>query len=260
MLAAHRLVVTRGSRRLLDEVSLDLKPGEFLALMGENGAGKSTLLKTWAGDIQPDAGEVILAGKPLAHWRPLERARLRAVLPQESGASFMFTAGEMVLMGRAPHCNGYPDSNDCHIATLALKRMDALHLEHRFFPTLSGGERVRVLLARAWAQLWEPWEGHPRYLLLDEPIAALDIVHQHRALQAACEFAKQQNAAVVAVLHDINLAAQYASQVALMKKGRLLACGSPEQVLTPPGIAKCFGMPMLCLRHPATGQPVFTPE
>lgn len=255
-LIAENITLIRGSNRLLDGVSLEVREGRMTVLMGENGAGKSSLLKVCGGDLAPDSGRVLLARKALSAWKPVERAKMRAVLPQDSNTAFMFTAMEVVLLGRAPHCGGYPGSNDRAIAREALSRLDALHLEHRLFPTLSGGERARVSLARVLAQLWEPWGDHPRVLLLDEPIAALDIAHQHLALATAKWFAQEQGVAVLAVLHDLNLAAQYARHVTLLKGGRTLASGDTDAVLTEHMLEVCFSTPIRRISHPDDGRPL----
>jgi iron complex transport system ATP-binding protein len=260
MISLNSISVIRQRRKILDGVTINITPGCVTALMGENGAGKSTLLRAACGEIKLDSGNAMLAGKSLSAWTSVECARMRAVLPQETNVSFMFTAGEVVLMGRSPHCHGYPGARDREIAHDALARMDVLALEHRLYPTLSGGERARVALARVLAQLWEPAmrDGKvlPRYLLLDEPIAALDVAHQHLALKVARDFAHNHNVAVLAVLHDLNLAAQYADHIVLLKAGRLWAEGSPDEVLTEANIESCFAYRMQRIAHPTTGRPL----
>lgn len=262
VLSATDITVIRGQRKLVDAVSIHLHAGEVMALMGENGAGKSTLLKVCTGEIQSGGGSrgsrgsITLAGKSLAQWKAIECAKLRAVLPQESNVAFQMTATEVVLLGRSPHCNGYPGVADLNIAREALALVDVVHLENRLFPTLSGGERARVMLARVLAQIWTPWRDHPRCLLLDEPTAALDIAHQHRALDIVRTFAREQGIAVLAVIHDLNLALQYADKVALLKGGQLQSYGSPDEVLTPENIAHCFQLPMIRLTHPHSHRPV----
>jgi iron complex transport system ATP-binding protein len=259
VLSATDITVIRSRRKLVDAVSIHLHAGEMTALMGENGAGKSTLLKVCTGEIQPgrrSRGTVTLAGKSLAHWKAIECAKLRAVLPQESNVAFQMTATEVVLLGRSPHCNGYPGATDLNIAREAMALVDVVHLENRLFPTLSGGERARVMLARVLAQIWTPWRDQPRCLLLDEPIAALDIAHQHLALDIVHTFAREQGVAVMAVIHDLNLALQYADKVALLKGGQLHSCGSPDEVLTPEHIAQCFQLSMIRLTHPHSHRPV----
>ncbi len=255
-LALNNIVVKRCGRALVDDVSISLNAGTMLALMGENGAGKSTLLKVACGDFAPDSGGVELAGKPLNAWTAIERATKRAVLPQESNVAFMFTALEVVLLGRSPHCNGYPKARDIAIAHAALAKLDMQAFTNRLYPTLSGGERARVAFARTLAQLWEPTHDAPRVLLLDEPIAALDIAHQHLALQVAKDFAQEANCAVLLVLHDLNLAAQYADKIALLKNGRLLAADTPDLVLSKANMATCFGCDIRRITHPETGRPI----
>jgi iron complex transport system ATP-binding protein len=253
VLNAEGISVRIGGCALLDGVTLELHAGEVCALMGENGAGKSTLLKVCAGDTAPDSGRVELAGRSVRAWPTLERARLRAVLPQDTHTSFAFTAEEVVLLGRAPHCDGYPRRIDREIAAAALSKLDARHLANRIFATLSGGERARVSLARVLAQLWTPWQNHPRLLLLDEPVAALDIAHQHLTLKVAREFAAA-GVAVLAVLHDLNLAAQYAHRTTLLKSARVLASGATDAVLTEEILERCFATPIRRLAHPGDGR------
>ncbi len=251
--------VMRGARRIVDEVSLSIRGGELLAVMGENGAGKSTLLKLMAGDLVPAAGEVLLDGRALDGWTPLAQAQRRAVLPQDTAVDFAFTALEIVLLGRSPHCRGNPGAVDRAIAREAMRRTDATHLADRVYPTLSGGERARVMLARAIAQVLRASDGPPaevRGLLLDEPSAALDIAHQHAAFRTVRDLARDEGVAVVTVLHDPNLAALYADRVALIKNGRLLACGAPHETLTEALASACFSVPMRRVAHPMHDVPL----
>ena len=249
--------VEHAKRRIVEDVSLVARRGEVLALMGENGAGKSTLLKVMSGDVKPDRGDTLLNSRALSEWSPLEQARQRAVLPQETTLAFAFTALEIVLLGRSPCCGGHPGATDRVAAREALRRTDALHLALRSYPTLSGGERARVMLARVIAQIMQsPVDESsksgqaPRALLLDEPSAMLDIAHQHAAFKAIRDLARDEGVAVVAVLHDPNLAALYADRVALMKQGRLLACGRTGETLTEDLMTRCFSIPMRRVPHP----------
>ena len=253
----ERGVVCGAVHRIVDNVSLAARQGEVLALMGENGAGKSTLLKLMSGDVKPDRGDTLLNGRELSKWSPLEQARRRAVLPQETTLAFAFTALEIVLLGRSPHCGGHPGAIDRVVAREALRRTDALHLALRSYPTLSGGERARVMLARVIAQIMQSGmnadagsDPAPRGLLLDEPSAMLDIAHQHAAFKVIRDLAREEGIAVVAVLHDPNLAALYADRVALMKQGRLLACGRTDETLTEDLMTRCFSIPMRRVPHP----------
>jgi iron complex transport system ATP-binding protein len=255
VIEARQVAVQSGGRALLEDVSIRVEPREVHAVLGANGAGKSTLVRVLSGGLAPAAGEVRLAGTPLAHWRPRERARLRALLPQESQLCFAFTAIEVVLLGRYPHHDGRPGARDERIAAEALARVDALHLAARVFPSLSGGERARVQLARALAQVWEPWKAHPRCLLLDEPIASLDIVHQHLTLDLVRTLAACEGFAVLVVLHDLNLALQYADRVTLLRAGRVHSQGRPAEAVTRESLRECFGLDAL-LVQPAPGRQV----
>jgi iron complex transport system ATP-binding protein len=256
MLAATEVTVVAGKATLLRGASVRVAAGELVALLGENGAGKSTLLKTLAGDLAPRAGAVTMNGRPLDEWRVQERARVRAVLPQSAALAFGFTGLETVLMGRYPHSQGSTNAHDFAIARAALARLDASHLEVRFVTTLSGGELARVQLARVLAQLWPETPGVPRYLLLDEPTASLDPAHQHLALRAARAFAHEHAGGVLAILHDINLASQYADRVVLLKQGCVLAEGAPAAVLTPEALGACFNVEATVVAHPRLDRPL----
>jgi iron complex transport system ATP-binding protein len=253
-LDARGLGLTRGERALIDGVSLALHPGEVLVILGANGAGKSTLLRCLSGELQPDVGEIRLNGVPLARWSPADCAKRRAILPQQSPLSFPFTALEVAAMGRIPH--GGPGPSDTRIAAEALAAAEADHLAERRYTTLSGGERQRVHLARILAQLWTPLPNEePRYLLLDEPTASLDLAHQHATLALARRWT-DRHIGVLVVLHDLNLAAQYGDRIALMKDGRLLAIDCPRAVLEPAGIEHAFGLPVRVIPHPELDCPL----
>ncbi len=257
-LEARNLTVTLGKTVVVDSVSLKIEPGEVVAVVGANGAGKSSLLKALCGDIQAAHGEVWMNGKPLAHWKPIERARMRGVLPQSSVLSFPFTVLEIALMGRAPHLKGVESPHDYAIANAALEAAEVLHLQERLYPTLSGGERQRVQFARVLAQIWESSDEHPRYLLVDEPTSSLDLAHQHRTLAVARHFA-DEGTAVLAILHDLNLAAQYADRILVMKAGKSAAEGTPKAVLTPDIIEAAFGIAVMVMTHPTLDCPLVVP-
>jgi len=245
-----------GGRALLHEVSLAVGPGELLAILGENGAGKSTLLRLLAGDrVAPRArvsGDVTIAGRRVHEWPLAERARLRAVLPQRPEIAFAFSAREVAAFGRYSSAGGWDAALDREIGAAALALADALHLADREVATLSGGEQARVHLAAAFAQLWEFDYPHPRFLLLDEPTAALDLAHQHALLDTSRTFARSRRIGIVAVLHDLNLAATYADRVLLLHEGCVLAHGVPADVLSPATISEGFGVAAQILRHPLT--------
>ena len=258
MIEARGVTFAIGSTKLLDDVSVTIVPGEVLAVVGPNGAGKSTLRKILTGELLPSAGEVFMGGRPLADWSNRERARIRAVLPQDSTLSFPFVVSEVVLMGRTPHLRGAETAHDREIAAEALRVVEAEHLQDRLYPTLSGGERQRVQLARVLAQIWEAPDQGPRYLLLDEPTANLDLAHQHVTLRIVRRFAGEGVGALV-ILHDLNLAARYADRVVLLKEARVVAAGTPAEVFTQDTIQQTFDLPVMVIPHPHADQVVVIP-
>lgn len=239
------------SRRVLDSVDFDVVAGEVVALVGPNGAGKSTLLAALAGELELAEGTVELDGRALTHWSPLDMARRRAVLPQSHTIGFPFTAREVVAMGRAPWQRTARGDRDDEFIAAALAAADVEHLAARPFPSLSGGERARVALARVLAQ-------DTGTLLLDEPTAALDLGHQEGVLRLATARARA-GAAVVVVLHDLGLAAAYADRVAVLESGRIAADGPPRRILTTELLTRVYRHPVEVLDHPQTGAQLILP-
>lgn len=246
-LAVRDVHLQRGDRRVLQAVNLRAQPGRLLALVGPNGAGKSSLLGVLAGLLVPTQGQATLDDRPLVRWPPAALARRRAMLSQQVQLGFGFRVDEVVLLGRSPHGVRHA-ADDRRIADAALRAAHAWHLRGRDYLELSGGEQQRVQLARVLAQVWEGGDG-PSWLLLDEPEAGLDIAHQHFVLRRARLLACQ-GFGVVAVLHDLNLAARYADEVALLEHGRLLRHGPPAEALEPRVLSEVYGLP---LRRVATG-------
>jgi iron complex transport system ATP-binding protein len=243
--------VKAGEAPLLRGVSLAIRAGEVVALVGPNGAGKSTLLRVLAGEVAPCRGEARWEGTPLGAWPPRQLARRRSVLAQRTDIGFPIEAAEVVALGRAPH--GDPEALAWRMALAAMRRTDTGHLAGRLAPTLSGGELQRVQAARALAQI-AGVEGF-RALLLDEPVSALDPCHQHQILRLAAEEA-ERGAAVLCVLHDLNLAARYATRVVALERGRLVADGPPAEVLTPPLLARLFRVEVEVLALPDVSWPL----
>ncbi|MCQ6259829.1 heme ABC transporter ATP-binding protein [Pseudomonas sp. Q11] len=251
MLRAQNLHIQRGRKTVLAGVDLELSPGQVLGVLGPNGAGKSTLLAGLCGELRPAQGQVWLDDRPLIQWEGSERARRLAVLPQSSTLDFAFRVEEVVGMGRLPHQSGRV--RDEQIVALALHASDAAHLHGRSYLALSGGERQRVHLARVLAQLWPGEAGQT--LLLDEPTSMLDPLHQHTILQAVREFA-DHGAAVLVILHDLNLAARYCDRLLLLASGRPVALDTPQQVLRPEPLKAVFGLEVLVQPHPERGHPL----
>ncbi|WP_174552908.1 heme ABC transporter ATP-binding protein [Nocardia amamiensis] len=243
--------VDRQVRRVLDGIDFEAVAGQVVALVGPNGAGKSTLLAALAGELTLAEGIVELDGQPLTHWSTLDMARRRAVLPQTHTVGFPFTAREVVAMGRAPWVRTERRELDDEQIAAAMAATDVEHLAARSFPTLSGGERARVALARVLAQ-------DTATLLLDEPTAALDLGHQEAVLRLATDRAAA-GAAVVVVLHDLGIAAAYADRVAVLDSGRIAADGPPREVLTTELLTRVYQHPVEVLDHPVTGAQLVLP-
>jgi iron complex transport system ATP-binding protein len=256
MLKTEQIWVALRGRTILRDVSVEVRPGTLVAVIGPNGAGKSTLLRTLSGEIKPVRGEILLAGRPLSQWTVRQRAQRRAVLPQQSALAFPFSALDVVLLGRTPHHAAEPTPfallTDKIIARAAL---DLVGLGARLrdsYDTLSGGQQQLVHLARVLAQIWDPPADGVRCLLLDEPTASLDLRYQHLVLSRARKLARE-GAAVLAVLHDVNLAAQYADRLVVLNDGEVVEQGTPGRVLRPALLAAVFGVPVTLLgsaEHP----------
>ena len=244
-----------GHRPVLTHVSLTLAPGELLGVVGPNGAGKSTLLKLIAGDLQPATGSVRLGARDLHSLSALEQARRRAVMPQASTLRFALTARQVVRLGRSPYARSHAERENALVAELALDLVDASPLAKRIYTTLSGGEQQRIQLARALAQILPVDRADARYLLLDEPTANLDLSFQQTALALARRVAAH-NVGVLAVLHDLNLAALYCDRVVVLSRGRVAASGTSDEVFTSATIAMCFGVDVTVLRHPTLDRPL----
>ncbi|CAI8852878.1 MULTISPECIES: heme ABC transporter ATP-binding protein [Pseudomonas] len=251
MLRTQDLQILRGRKIVLTDITLELNPGEVLGVLGPNGAGKSTLLGALCGELPANQGSVWLDERELRDWTGTQRAQRLAVLPQVSTLDFAFRVEEVVGMGRLPHQSGRV--RDDEIVAAALQAADAGHLSGRSYLALSGGERQRVHLARVLAQLWPGEAGQT--LLLDEPTSMLDPLHQHTTLQAVREFA-DRGAAVLVILHDLNLAARYCDRLLLLEGGRPVALDTPEQVLRPEPLKAVFGLEVLVQQHPERGHPL----
>ncbi len=238
---------------LLEEVSLEVAPGSFLGLLGPNGAGKTTLLRIAAGLLKPHRGTVSLWGQPLEGMSRREVARQLALLPQSGNLPPSFTARELVLMGRTPYLGflAQEGAADEAIVDRAMELARCRHLADRRAEELSGGERQRIMMARALAQ-------QPKVLLMDEPTTHMDLRHQIATIQLVVELV-QDGLAALGVFHDLNLAACYCSHLAVLSCGRLVAAGTPEEVLTPSLLSEVFQVDLCLTSHPQGGVPAVLP-
>jgi len=237
-------------RPVLNGITFDVCAGEIVALLGPNGVGKSTLLSIAQGALKPQSGQVLFNGQSIANFSQREMARRMAIVAQPGVVRFPLTVIEYVLTGRFAHVGalGFDSPRDIEIARKALLDTDALQFAERKFNELSSGERQRVVLARALAQ-------DPQLLLLDEPTANADIAHQISLLAFVRALSREKNLGVLVVTHEINLAAEFADRVAMLKDGRLLACGSPADVMTAELLSELFATRLIVDRHPQSGNP-----
>ena len=245
----------RGARGpLFDGLSLAVRPGEFVGVIGPNGSGKTTLLMLLSGVLAPQGGEVALGGRPVRSVSPRERARMVAVVFQEARILFDFTVLEIALMGRAPHLGAWrlERPQDFASARAALREMDLADLESAHLQEMSSGERQRALIARALSQ-------EPRILLMDEPTAFPDLKHRLQIYEILVRLNREKGLTVVTTSHDLNLAARYGSRLVLLHRGRVAADGPPATVLTSELIRRVYETDARIERDAESGAPFIVP-
>ena len=249
LLHANRITCRVNGHDLISNVSVSLHRGEVVGLIGPNGAGKSTLIRALCGLIPVTEGTITLDNRPLREWTPRQIAQRIALLPQSATLDAAFTVREVVLMGRNPYLGRFQveGERDREIAEDAMRVTDTLAFAKRLIQTLSGGERQRVFLARALTQT-------PSILLLDEPIANLDVRHELDLLTLTQRLARERSLAVLIALHDLSLAARYGDRLLLLYRGQTLAEGTAEQVLTPETLARAFQVDARLYADPFTHQ------
>lgn len=253
LLETEGVAFAYGSKTVLDDVSIQVEEGDFLGIIGPNGSGKTTLLKVLNGVAEPSKGRVLFRRKPIRTFPGKELARSMGVVAQEYAFSYPFTVREIVLMGRYAHMShlGFESSHDMEVALRSMCSTDTEHLADRKFHELSGGERQRVIIARALAQ-------EPQIILFDEPTAFLDIRHQIEFFDFIWELNRNTGVTIVAVSHDINLAAQYCEKMILVSNGRVFKMGRPDEVVTEDSVFQVYGKRVLLDRNPLTGRPRIT--
>jgi iron complex transport system ATP-binding protein len=220
MVELERVSYRAGDVRILDDVSVRFAPGRLNVVLGPNGAGKSTLLRLATGITRPTAGEVRYDGQSVSALAPEPLARRRAVLSQHVELAFALPVADVVMMGRYPHYGRAPSARDRSIVASALELVGMEHKLGQAYPTLSGGERQKVQLARVLAQIWGEEDSEHRYLFLDEPTSGLDVHYQLHILQVARGLLSP-SCTVVAVLHDLNVAFEYGDYFVLLESGRV---------------------------------------
>jgi iron complex transport system ATP-binding protein len=224
-------------------------------IVGPNGSGKSTFLKAFSGEWPFDRGDIYYDGQSLAAIGKTQLAQRRAVMSQLPELHFPVRVDDIVMMGRYPHFTWRHGPHDAEICRQAMERLGVLELADRDYLTLSGGERQRVQFARALAQIWDPPAAGSRYLFLDEPVSSLDVHYQHEFLALARTLAAS-GIVLVAVLHDLNLALQYADRILFLKEGNIVAAGAAPEIVTPELIGAVFGITAHLLLHPYGDRPV----
>jgi len=254
-LKARAVSMTVGSARLVDGVDLEISGGEMIAIVGPNGAGKSTLLRMLSGDLRPTGGSVALHQRDIAAWLPRELALRRAMLSQHVHVTFPFTVEEIVEMGTG----GRSRAASRAMVDVALHEVGLERFRDRQLPTLSGGEQQRAHFARVLVQLacGEAMHG-PGLLLLDEPTSSLDLRHQIDLVESSRRRA-QGGTAVVAILHDLNLAMRFADRIVLLHRGRLAAIGDRRTIITSERIRELFEVDV-AIRHTDDGVPYLLPQ
>ena len=253
MLHIHQLNYQIKSKTLLNNIDLSIKPGELIAIVGPNGAGKSTLLSSIANELKYEAKTFQLKKKNISNFSGNELPFYRAKFSQHHAAEINLKISEIVLMGRYPYFSNEPSSTDWEIVEKWMQKTETKHLEDREYEQLSGGEKQRLHLSRVFAQLEN--NINEKLLLLDEPLNNLDVAHQFKTLHLIQAFTKKNNAALV-VLHDLNIASQFADRLLLLNKGSIEIFDIPQKVLTQQRISKVYQYPCTIIKHPITQLPI----
>lgn len=256
MFKTQKLSVTVNHHTILSSLDVAFSPGKLTVLLGPNGAGKTTLLKSLSGDMPEVLSQVTLSGQSLSTFSSQALSLRRAVMPQTIQLDFPFRVYEVVEMGLI---NQFPASARIEKVMHALAWFDMEDLTQRNYLTLSGGEQQRVQLARVFAQVGFQSALESRYLLLDECTSHLDLAHQHQVFQLIQSWVAERGIGVIMVLHDLNLAAQYADEILLLNQGKKVYQGTVQQVLTEPHISQVYDIKVSILQH-SQGWPIVIPN
>lgn len=254
LMEVEQLSFAYGTEQILNQISISVKPGEFLVILGPNGSGKTTLLRCMSGTLKPSSGEVRLKGRAILTMKRQDIAKTVSVLPQQDTNEFGFTVEELVTMGRLPHLGRFEKESlkDRQKVMWSMEVTNTIHLKSRLVTSLSGGEMQRVGLAKALAQ-------EPEVLFLDEPTSHLDINYQVEMLDVVKRLNSEKGITVVAVMHDTNLAAAYCDSMVLLSEGTVFASGPTSKVFTAQNINALYGLDVVMMKHPLSGKNLIFP-
>lgn len=243
-----------GKKLVLDEVSFNVKKGEFISIIGPNGSGKSTLLKTLNNIYNPWKGKIIIKGRSIKELKKKELARVMALVLQDNNIDYEFTVEEIILMGRHPHKGRFEkeNKNDYKIIEESLEMTNTTYLRNRIITEISGGEKQRVMIAKALAQ-------RPEIILLDEPTSHLDINHQIEILKLLKDLNKEKGTTIILVIHDINLGIRYSDKVIMLNEGKIIDIGNPEDVITKENIELSYNIKVEIEKNKYTDSLYITP-
>lgn len=254
LITINKLCWNYGQVKVLDDINLTINKNRFYGIIGPNGSGKTTLLKNLSRSLMPQKGAVLLDGADITGFSNKDLARKISYVPQNTHLEFEFSVMDIVLMGRSSYLKRFQSESrsDIDIAKNAMLITNTWHLREKNIGQISGGEKQRVIIARALAQQAE-------IMLLDEPVSQLDIQHQIEILDIIKRLTQDKKVTVILSIHDLNLAAQYSDCLILMDKGRVFKRGTPEEIITEENIRRVYGVKVHIMENPLTGKPHLIP-
>ncbi|MXS71874.1 heme ABC transporter ATP-binding protein [Flavobacteriaceae bacterium W22] len=253
MIKAHHINYKFKDFHILDAVNVSVEYGEFLAIVGPNGAGKSSLLSILANEVKTEKEKILFKNTPISDWNVRELSKHKSKFSQHNAVEIPLPVKDVVMMGRYPYFDAQPHQEDYEATKLLMQETEISHLQERDYNSLSGGEKQRVHISRVMAQLKN--EIKHKLVFLDEPLNNLDIKYQYKTLEIIKKFTQKANSAIV-VLHDLNLAAQFADKILLMKSGKVAKYGTPKEVFTSENISYAYNFPCTICPHPVNANPM----
>ncbi|WP_010251155.1 heme ABC transporter ATP-binding protein [Myroides injenensis] len=253
MIQAQKINYKTKDTLIINDIDFSCENGEFIAILGPNGAGKSTFLSILANELHQKGNNILLKACEYTKWCDRELPKHKAKFSQHNNSDIPLNVEDVVMMGRYPYFDHIPSEKDKEAIQESMECIDICPLQHREYNHLSGGEKQRVHLARVLSQLNNDVDN--KLLFLDEPLNNLDVLHQHRILDIIRDFTSKGNTAIV-VIHDLNLAAQYADKILLLEKGKKVIYDSPEKVLTQEIISSVYNFPCIVTKNPVNNNPL----